>query len=353
MKVLHLPESVGGMAWGLAQAEKKLGLDSLVLVRSNNWLNYPYDISLEWQRKSKIRSFLSCVYAFLKYRNLFDVFHFNFGSTLIDFRTYGVHHLDLPFYPKDKKLIFTYNGCDARQKYKTLLNCGVSACHQDNCYNGMCYDGKFDRKREKSITIVSKYAHHIFAVNPDLLHFLPEESSSFLPYTIPSWHDIKTVSAKIEKKIRILHSPTNREAKGSSYILTALNKLSKKYKIEIMLIENIPNKEALKLYQKADLVIDQVLIGWYGSFAVEVMKMGKPVAVYIRNEDLKYIPGDMAADLKKAVIEIDIFNIERVLEEYLQNPSLLSQKSQAALDYVHRWHEPAYVASLTKEIYER
>ena len=40
--------------------------------------------------------------------------------------------------------------------------------------------------------------------------------------------------------------------------------------------------KALKIYEEADIVIDQVLIGWYGGFGVEVMKMGKPLAVYIR-----------------------------------------------------------------------
>ena len=39
MRVLHLPTSVGGNAWGLSQAEKTLGIYSQVLVEENNWLN--------------------------------------------------------------------------------------------------------------------------------------------------------------------------------------------------------------------------------------------------------------------------------------------------------------------------
>ena len=31
------------------------------------------------------------------------------------------------------------------------------------------------------------------------------------------------------------------------------------------------------MYAQADLVVDQVLIGWYGALAVETMAMGKPV----------------------------------------------------------------------------
>jgi predicted Zn-dependent protease with MMP-like domain len=106
------------------------------------------------------------------------------------------------------------------------------------------------------------------------------------------------------------------------------------------------------MYRQADLVIDQLLVGWYGSVAVEAMKMGKPVAVYIREEDLSFIPEPMAKDLREAVIQIDPFSMEAVLEEYLQNPKLLSLKSEAGQAYVHRWHDPVYVASLTQAVYE-
>jgi len=353
MKVLHLPTSVGGNAWGLAQGERRIGLDAKVLTTSNTWLGYPSDISLHWDKKGSAAVFLSSIKTFLKYRNRFDVFHFNFGSTLIDFRTYGIHLWDLPFYPKNKKIVFTYNGCDARQKFKTMERVEFASCYEEECYSGMCNSGTRDRLREKRIDIVSRHAHHIFAVNPDLLYFLPESISSFLPYSIASWHEIQTLPYKIDRKIRIVHSPTNRAAKGSSYIIQALVNLKKRYPIEIILIENVPHQKALEDYKKADVVIDQVLIGWYGGFAVEGMKMGKPVCAFIREEDLKFIPEGMARDLKEAIININPFNIETVLEEYLQNPHLLNQKSNAGLEYVHRWHNPLYVAGITKSIYEK
>jgi hypothetical protein len=82
------------------------------------------------------------------------------------------------------------------------------------------------------------------------------------------------------------------------------------------------------------------------------MRMGKPVAVYIREEDLRLIPSSMEEDLKKAFINIDPFNMERVLAEYLENPQRLYQRSQAGLEYVHKWHDPVYVAGITKSFYE-
>jgi glycosyltransferase involved in cell wall biosynthesis len=351
MKVLHLPTVVGGMAWGLAQGEKKLGLDSQVLVTSNLWMNYPCDTSLHWEKKGALGVFLSSLKAFWGHRRRFDVYHFNFGSTLVDFRRLGIHHWDLAFYGKGKK-IFTYNGCDARQKYKTMRRAKIAACHEPGCYGDLCASGARDKMKERRIRKVSRYAHHLFAVNPDLLHFLPASISSFLPYCVAYWDEISALPYQTNREITVVHAPTDRTAKGTDTILAALENLKRKYPLRIVLVERRSHAEALDIYRQADLVIDQVLVGWYGSVAVEAMKMGKPVAVYIREEDLSFIPEPMAKDLREAVIQIDPFSMEAVLEEYLQNPKLLSLKSEAGQAYVHRWHDPLYVASLTKAVYE-
>ena len=225
-------------------------------------------------------------------------------------------------------------------------------CYEKDCYGGLCNDGLNDKMREKRIHRVSKYAHHIFAVNPDLLYFLPEDIASFLPYSVSNWYDIQPVHFKIDRTIKIVHSATDRGAKGSNYIMHGLENLKKKYSLEISFIESMSNQKALEIYRQADLIIDQVLLGWYGGVSVEGMKMGKPVGVFIREEDLQFIPKEMAKELKEAIININPFNIENVLEGYLQNPQWLYQKSEAGLEYVHKWHDPVYVAKITKSVYE-
>ena len=74
MKILHLPTSVGGNSWGLAQGEKALGLDSKVLIDSNNWVNYKSDICLGLENKSRIYSLFRRIETFLKYRKKFDIY---------------------------------------------------------------------------------------------------------------------------------------------------------------------------------------------------------------------------------------------------------------------------------------
>ncbi|MEO7725738.1 MAG: hypothetical protein ABIS45_00615 [Burkholderiales bacterium] len=354
MKVLHLPSSVGGNARGLAQGERALGLDSSVMAASDNWLAYQADISLNLQNSAgPVGKLLGLSKAFLAVRNKYDVFHFNAGSSLIHSIPYRLNHLDLPFYPSTAKLFVTYNGCDARQKFPTIERTAISACRNPRCYHGMCNYGAYDEQRRRSILKMARYVRHMWAVNPDLLHFLPRERASFLPYSI-SWDHLDTAPLLLKTKLKIVHAPTNREAKGSEYILAALGKLAndRPEAVDIRLIENIPHREAIKLYQEADLVIDQIVIGWYGGFAVETMKMGKPVIARIASEDLQFVPAAMAHDVQATVINADPDTIYDVLVKCVEDRTFLREKSQASIEYAHKWHDPKYVASLTKEKYE-
>jgi len=346
------------MSWGLAQGERALGLQSDVLVLLDSWLQYPADRvifkSYQKLRMSNIFGLGTLIKEIYRIRNQYDVFHFNFGTSLIDLGKVGLPLLDLPFYKRRGKIVVTYNGCDARQKYKTIQRVSFSACHNDDCYNGRCNSGARDKVRQRKIAKFDNYADAIFAVNPDLIYFLPKRTK-FLPYAIANWAEIETLPYKdVNRKLKIVHSPTNRVAKGSDTIIHSLDLLKKRYGdiVEVILVENVPRAKASQAYAEADLAIDQVLIGWYGGFAVEVMKMGKPVMAFIRKEDLQFLPEEMSRDCQKAIIQIDPFSIFEKLCEVIENPSILKKYREAALEYVHKWHDPVYVAEITKNVYE-
>ncbi len=358
MKVLHLPSAVGGNSWGLSRAERRLGLDSKVLVAYHDWIAHDADIKMNlttgsWSGKAK--SLVKLVKKFLEVRSAYDIYHFNFGTSLLDFPEHGLLLLDVPFYHSKSKIFVTYNGCDARQKYPTIERAKIAPCYDDECYNGMCNSGKFDDIRRRRIEKFSKHAVHMFALNPDLMWFLPPGMSSFLPYTVASWFEIENCSPSFDnKKLTIVHAPTQRAAKGTGTIVGVLEKLGEKHgdSIEIKLVERMPHKEALEIYKGADLIIDQILAGWYGGFAVETMKMGKPVLAYIREEDLIFIPEQMKDDLKGSVINAHPDNLAEVLERCIADRAFLKEHAQNGYDYVNTWHDPIRIAKTVKEYYE-
>lgn len=351
LKVLHLPTSVGQNAWHLAQGEKALGADSKVLVYESSFLDYSSDIQMNLQANSTAAGKLArLARTFMAIRGKYDIFHFNFGTSLMTSRSRNVHHLDLPFYPDKAKLFVSYNGCDARQKYPTIARGGTSACGE--CQYEPCKSGKLDQSRAEGIRKMSRYVEHMWALNPDLMHFLPPDKASFLPYAIdmPN-HDPRWPST--QGPLKIVHAPTNREIKGTHYLLEAVERLNaaRPGSIQLTLVEGMSNEQALHVYRDADLVVDQLLIGWYGGFAVEAMLLGKPVLVRIAEDVLKFIPYEMKRDLAESVINASSNNLYQTLMECLDNRAPLLRVAHAGYEYARKWHSPKYVASLTLSRY--
>jgi hypothetical protein len=360
MKVLHLPSNVAGNAFGLAQGERQLGLDAKALSIGKSVYDFPSDLIIP-AKNTLLSQLYHRAQVFLKARAAYDVFHFNFGSSLIHYLDLGLNLADLPFYSKQAVKVVTYQGCDARQKDGTItrINSGTgarqhAACLYDGCYDGICNSGKRDDRRRRAIDKMMAHCDHAFALNPDLLHFLPKDKASFLPYTIPNFDAIQPKSNNFfeQDKITIVHAPTQRVTKGSAYVIKAVEALQEKFpnKISFKLVENMPYEEALEVYRTADLVIDQLLIGWYGGLAVEVMKMGIPVAAYINPDDLKFLPPGFAEALP--ILNMTKDNILEKLEHIITHRDMLVDQGAQAKAFVEQWHDPKYVATLTKKVYE-
>ncbi len=351
MKILHLPSSVGGNSYGLSTAEKEIGLDSSTLYLSDNWLHYKGDKILSPVDFAPLNLLCGALEAF-KIKNSYDVLHFNYGASLIDWQRFGINHWDLPLYKKSKFFV-TYNGCDARLKHERVKQAEICACKYDDCYGGICKGLKTDEIKKKRIEQFEKFGAHFFSLNPDLMNFLPK-GTVFLPYTIANWHEIEPIpQRKFTFPINIVHAPSNRVAKGSDAVISIIKELNSAYpgKINFTLVENISHEQALDIYKKADLVIDQLRIGWYGAFAVEVMKMGKPVIAYINEDDLHFLPNDMAEDCLNAIINANEYNLYHIIEQIILNPKILEEKRKKAIEYVLRYHEPVKVAQITKDAY--
>jgi glycosyltransferase involved in cell wall biosynthesis len=352
MKVLHCPTNVGGNAWGLSRAERKLGLQSDLMVYRDDWLRYPADIDLQLSRNRKVRSALTLTGFFFNALVKYDVFHFNFGSSLVPFGIFSRFELtELALLRSlGKKIVVTYQGCDARQADYCREHFRITCCNESDCYGGQCNENT-DAVKRRRIGKFGRYAHKIFSLNPDLLWVLPA-GTEFMPYASVDLNDWVPSQKKssLRKKITILHAPTERGVKGTKYIIEAVNKLKQTHDIDLVLVEQIPHDKVKELYQQADLAIDQLLCGWYGGFAVEMMALGKPVVCYIRQEDLSFLPAQMKHDMP--IINADPHNIYEVLLNAVEERGTLALIGEKGRAFVERWHDPIKIARRTKEVYE-
>ena len=339
LRVLHFPTDVGGHPSALSRGEREAGACSEVAVLHRSWLGYPVDIDLRAKAGSKVSDLMARVRFMMKASRRYDVFHFNFGQSFLP----GMR--DLPWLRRMGKRVFvTFQGCDARQK-SVCAQLELSCCG-DQDGEGLCTADR-DAHKRRLIERACHHAHRVFALNPDLLRVIPD--GEFLPYAI-DWPREEPVQRPLAgRSLRICHAPTNRTIKGTDNILAALDALSGEFEFELDLIENVPHAEAMQRYQNADLVIDQLRVGWYGAFAVELMAMGKPVVAYIRESDLAHVPPQLAEDLP--IVNATPASIETVLRGLLSTPEQMAEIGRRSRRFVERWHDPERIAARLLEVY--
>jgi glycosyltransferase involved in cell wall biosynthesis len=270
--ILHAPADVGGNAYGLSRAERELGLRSDVAVFSPGPFGYGFDVDLRagidyplWIRFPRRAAFLR------RALRQYDVFHFNFGLTFLQVRQLGVVLDELALVKRaGKTVLMTYQGCDVRPK----ANC---PCRHPECFAGARY-------RQPAAERVLRHADRVFFLNPDLRHWLP--GATFVPYASVDPREIRAVPAPDGPELVVAHAPTDRQVKGTQHVEDAVADLQREgLPVRLDLIEGVTQDEVLRRIALADVVVDQVLIGWYGAFAVEAMALGRPVLAYIREDE--------------------------------------------------------------------
>src|SRR3989442_2211144 len=189
----------------------------------------------------------------------YDVFHFNWGMSLVDYRTWNLHYWDLPVLKRlGKRVVVTFQGCDARMKGLSRQRLSTSACAE--CDVAWC-DERMDAIRRKRIRKVFTYADKVFALNPDLLHFLP--GAEFLPYASVNpeeWIPETSTAGRPSgaRPVRVLHMPTNRSIKGTCYVEQACARLRDEgFLVELVLAERGPHGQVKAVIAEGDIVGEQ------------------------------------------------------------------------------------------------
>jgi glycosyltransferase involved in cell wall biosynthesis len=358
LRVLHCPTIVAGNAQQLARSERECGLASQAVVLQQSMWGYETDEVLCPPGAGPIRIHLARLRLLQRALRDFEVVHFNFGQTILAepfwetgpvgpvrklsrFLVERLAYRDLALLrAAGKPIVVTFQGDDARQGDYCRTHFDISFV--DEVEQGYYSESSDQRKRER-IAQFDRFADRIYSVNPDLLHVLPERAE-FLPYAsvdLRRW----TPPAREPGEVPVIaHAPSHRGVKGTRHVLEAVERLrGEGFRFEFRLIERIPHSRVREEYERADFLVDQLLAGWYGGLAVEFMALGKPVAAYLRQGDLHFIPETMREELP--VLQATPASIHGVLKDWLSRPReewvALGRRSRA---YVERWHDPLRIA---------
>jgi hypothetical protein len=256
----------------IAKYLKLQNIDATSANYYDSWLKYKCDVNLdvnnlpESERSKAIDSFART--AISKY----DIFHFHFAHSLYpDFR--DLEELK----QKGKKIIFSFWGSDQRSlEWILYQQAKFMGYHPPKPYFNTL-------KQYCTHKLINRYADVMLG-------------STCIPrgLWIPGQIDVSQWSLeekeqilqgkmieKDHKKTYFLHAPSTNWKKGSSIICGLLEECRNDgMPIEILYTSKIPQEKAKQIYAYADFAIDQIGIGTFGLFGIEMMSWQIPVLTY-------------------------------------------------------------------------
>jgi len=249
----------------------------------------PVDFLLEFSN-SPWRSFFQRVRYFFKVLFRYDVWHFNFMEVFF-------------FYPLNlfilkilgKKIVVTFRGIDVQTDLEFLpkrLFEKIPSSDWPEYYRIQFLRKNFWPNLLKKVRrqIFIWFADKVILTGP----FLAGQVSRYdkiIPFARQMKELISYPQKESKTKIRILHVPSDQIVKGTAEISQAFKSLAQKYpQHSFEVLPPLPRQELLERIAKADIIVDQVIIGWYGGQAVEAMALGKIVMAFLNPTYLQLVP---------------------------------------------------------------
>ncbi len=345
MKVLHLPYNIGSKISITVSSLRKIGIDARG-ISVNNYLDEAGENVFVFKTKN---------YSYLNPKKYFEYLKANKKiKELISWADMVHWYYDYKIFRSDKFL----NYVSALNKPAVVEFLGSDVripeiLFKSNPYYEKTFHADYSYKFESwehSFSVQKKFKDAGFEalVRPELEEFIQKDIFSSY-YKINNRIDIKKYSATfspIEKNNPlIVHPVTDRNAKGTSFIIDAVKKLKEKFDFEFSVIENMEHEQAMQQLAKANIVIDQLILGAFGTISLEGMALGKPTVCYLTKELENKLPGI-------PLVNASPDTIYSVLETLLANPAMRNEIGIRSRKYVEEFHDADKISLQLKNIYE-
>jgi glycosyltransferase involved in cell wall biosynthesis len=307
LSVTHCPVNTAGIPWTNVEALRRKGVDARLVVFERYKLHPEADWSLDRPRGLLARQ-AAQLRAFAQLAPQTDVFHFYFGLTLLP------KSLQFPLLRAlGKKSVVHWLGSDIRGRARDELAWG----------------------RRAGAQIVGSY---------DAARWVPEAE------VIPPGIDLRGIDPSPpsdRERPLVVHAPSSRRRKGTDQILAALADLP----VDVELVEGLEHRAAFERYRAADIVVDQLIAGWYGVFAIEAMALGKPVVTFLHDEAVRRT--EEAFGLEVPVVSATAETLRDRLSALAGDPAQRRRVGAASRAYVERVHDADAVADRLLDVYAR
>ncbi|MGB2874287.1 MAG: glycosyltransferase [Gaiellaceae bacterium] len=328
LRILHAPSNIAGIPGLLARAQRDLGFEATSVEYFPHEYGFRSDRSLGLERSDRRVKQAAAVGRFaLGALRRYDVFHFYFGNTL-----FPPPHPDLALLRAlRKRVVFHFNGCEVRDRAENLMTYEMSGCTE--CVTLACLSKRPPHPAR---------ADAIFVATPDLLEFVPGAKLLPGPIDLGQWTPRSSWRTAFSARdpVRILHAPSAPDIKGTRHLIDAVDRLNAAgYPVELMRLEGVPHSEVARVAARADIAVDQLMMGAYGTVSVELMATGVPVVCRIRDDLWSLYPNDLP------IVSAGPESIYEVLERLICEPAGWPALGRRGIEYVRREHEMHAVAA--------
>lgn len=200
----------------------------------------------------------------------------------------------------------------------------------------------FSRNLTEQMILNSNFS---FVTDEEMYSHIQSDKKFIVPRIIDRKTIFNQFSMRKTKKdfFKIVHAPSNTKLKGTEFIRKAISKIKNK-NVKYVELNGENRHKILSELSTADLAIDQMLIGWYGVFALEALSFGCPVICYIRPDlEKKFNNSPIFTadiiDLKK--------KIELAIDQVFYEKEELKSK---CFEYIDKNHDPERVVKIYEKI---
>lgn len=355
MKVLHVaPVNVAGVPYSMMDMQRRFNAHARLVTLHANALTFPEDVCLQlplprnalayvWRDLKRNATKRAADQTFNKPdhylpvhrpRNLFERLYFRYD----DWRREAIVLKALDHHKLEDFEIIHYDGgldffrdCRIAKRWK---NEGKKIiCHymgSDLRVRGV--DPVMDELSDLNLTNESD---HLLRHRD--IHYL------YIPFDVSDYR----VRKEENKRLRIIHSPSNRATKGTELILPVIDRVKKVRDVEFLLIEKMPHLAVLGIKQTCDIAIEQV--GNYGGTgygrnSLETLALGIPTITEMTPDYVAWLPEN------PFILATPETLYDRLLE-VIDSPKLRQQKQAEGRTWVEKYHSYEAVHNRLMELY--
>lgn len=328
-----------------ARAERMLGCDASSLVLQTYYITQAFDRDLSRWRRLPLLGGLLPYAVFVWACVTTDRLHFFCDQGLLPTaRRLLFRQLELRVYRLLGIQVFLWTyGADVRTRSATRALGEPNCCTDCDQVGFACICD--DLLQQHQYRMLSRLVTGVFAMG-DMALYTPGSRNDlfFWPLDLEAGGGARYApqfpDGDAGRPLRIVHAPNHRVFKGTRYLEAAVAELrTEGESVELVMVERVPNDEALRIYRSADVVFDQCIVGFHGYFALEAMALGKPVMCFIRD------PGYLLAPDECPIINVHVRTLKEDIRRLVRVREQLPVTGRRGREYVQKHFSVAAFAA--------